>query len=175
MISCPDIPVIHPASLASKVLLNDCDVRFARRSGPGGQNRNKVETAAILTHRPSGLAAEANEKRSQSQNRETALFRLRIILALKIRTVREPNDIPSVLWKSRFPKGRLAINPRHEEFPAILAEALDVIALQSGDLRASAEALCSTSSQLIKLLKDEPKAFLFFNEDRRARGLPVLS
>ena len=49
----------HPAAHDLERLLADCDVRFTRRSGPGGQNRNKVETAVVLTHRPTGLVAEA--------------------------------------------------------------------------------------------------------------------
>src|SRR5713101_7600430 len=88
----------HPATLAPDRLLAECDVRFLRRSGPGGQNRNKVATAVVLTHRPSGLVAEANERRSQAENREAALFRLRINLALSIRL---PSGPPSALWRSR--------------------------------------------------------------------------
>ena len=45
---------IHPAALDPDVLAGECEFRATRRSGPGGQNRNKVETAVILTHRPTG-------------------------------------------------------------------------------------------------------------------------
>ncbi|MFN5707736.1 MAG: peptide chain release factor family protein, partial [Planctomycetota bacterium] len=60
----------HPASLPEEKLLADCDVVRTRRGGPGGQHRNKVETAVVITHRPSGVSAEANERRSQAENRK---------------------------------------------------------------------------------------------------------
>ena len=37
--------MIHPAALPFDALLKECEVRRLRRSGPGGQHRNKVETA----------------------------------------------------------------------------------------------------------------------------------
>ena len=52
----------HPAALDPERLLAACDATRTRRSGPGGQNRNKVETAVILRHRPTGIQAEANER-----------------------------------------------------------------------------------------------------------------
>ncbi|MDB5353191.1 MAG: prfA 2 [Planctomycetota bacterium] len=164
----------HPAALASDQLLTECDVRFTRRSGPGGQNRNKVETAAILTHRPTGLSAEANERRSQSQNREVALFRLRLLLAIEVRVQREPGAMPGRLWQSRCVAGRILINPKHDDFPAILAEALDFLDRENGDLRAAGEALGCTMSQLTRFLKQEPRAFAAINRRRQSLGLRPL-
>lgn len=57
-------------------LERDSDMEFLRDSGPGGQNRNKVETSVRLTHRPSGIVVTATERRSQAQNREAAFERL---------------------------------------------------------------------------------------------------
>ncbi len=57
-------------------LERDSDLEFLRASGPGGQNRNKVETSVRLTHRPSGMVVTATERRSQAQNREAAFERL---------------------------------------------------------------------------------------------------
>ena len=48
-----------------------------RSSGPGGQRKNKVETAVRLKHLPSGVTVVATEHRSQSENRRLAFERLR--------------------------------------------------------------------------------------------------
>src|SRR4051794_32538002 len=96
----PDAPV-HPAALDPAALAAACEMRFTRRSGPGGQNRNKVETAVVLTHRPTGLVAEASERRTQGENLKAARFRLRLNLALGVRGPVAPGSPPSPLWSAR--------------------------------------------------------------------------
>lgn len=54
----------------------DVKITFHRSSGPGGQRKNKVETAVRATHIPTGITAIATEFRSQFQNRALALKRL---------------------------------------------------------------------------------------------------
>jgi peptide chain release factor len=54
----------------------DLEETFARSSGPGGQNVNKVATAVTLRHRPSGLSVTAQDSRSQAVNRKLARARL---------------------------------------------------------------------------------------------------
>jgi protein subunit release factor B len=49
---------------------------FARSSGPGGQNVNKVSTSVTLRHGPSGAAVTVQDTRSQSMNRQLAWERL---------------------------------------------------------------------------------------------------
>jgi hypothetical protein len=164
----------HPAELPLEKLLADCDVAFLRRSGPGGQHRNKVETAVQLTHRPTGVRAEASERRSQIENRVAALFRLRVNLALKVRLQRLVGQSPSTLWQSRCHDGRLDVSPTHNDFPALLAEALDAIAAGNYDPRPAAASLRCAPSQLVKFLKKEPAALTLVNQQRLQQGEHLL-
>lgn len=65
---------IYPTDRES--LERDCDMEFFIATGPGGQNRNKVETGVRLTHRPTGIVVTATERRSQHANREAAYARM---------------------------------------------------------------------------------------------------
>lgn len=54
----------------------DLHETFARSSGPGGQNVNKVATAVTLRHSPSGISVTVQDSRSQAVNRKLARERL---------------------------------------------------------------------------------------------------
>ena len=165
---------MHAAALPIDKLLADCDVVRTRRSGPGGQHRNKVETAVVVTHRPTGLQGQASERRSQDLNRQAAVQRLRIRLAVEIRLPAAVEDPPSDLWRSRVKSRQLAVSTEHADFPALLAEALDRLAACDWDAGTAAGRLGITASQLVKHLKLAADALIRLNEARAARGLKPL-
>jgi hypothetical protein len=164
-------PDDHPAAGSPEQLLADCDVRRLRRSGPGGQHRNKVETAISLRHLPTGVRAEASERRSQAQNQTQAVFRLRVNLALEVRQPCGPDYVASPLWQSRCGGGVLKLSAAHDDFPTLLAEALDVLAASDADPKWAAALLDCTPSQLIRLLKLDPRALALVNGWRRERQM----
>jgi hypothetical protein len=161
----------HPAALDDKALLAECRIGKGRSGGPGGQNRNKVETMVILTHVPTGISAKAAERRSAIENRREALVRLRLALATRHRTPVAVGDVRSELWRRRcMPDGRIVCNPRHRDYPALLAEALDVVAACRWDPRRASLRLSCTMSQLLRLLREHPAALDLVNRQRAFKG-----
>lgn len=76
-------PALRWHELDDDALLAQCEVQVHRAGGPGGQHRNKVETAIRLVHGPSGVTAEGKDQRSKTQNLRAALGRMREKLAKK--------------------------------------------------------------------------------------------
>jgi hypothetical protein len=167
----------HPAALPDEKLLVDCDIQRTRRGGPGGQHRNKTETAIVVTHRETGVSGQASERRSQKANREEAIFRLRLNLAIAVRVEKDVEDSslkPSQLWRGRASGGKLAVSTSHEDFPALVAEALDWLQAFEFALSDAAIRLGLSTSQLVKFLKLCPEAWQWVQQQRHARGLPRL-
>lgn len=74
----------------------DIEETFYRSSGPGGQRKNRRETAVRLRHIPTGITVVATEHRSQAKNRQLAMMRLkdRLRARSRRRKPRKPTRIP---------------------------------------------------------------------------------
>ncbi len=166
---------VHPAGLPEAELLARTRVERTRASGPGGQHRNRVATAIRLTWLPTGLQVSASERRSQRENLKKAVFRLRLKLALDIRSpLPESLGPPSPCWRQRVRNGRIRVNPQHPDFPGLLAEALDRLEWCEDDPTRAAADLGISCSQLVKFLGILPEALARLNERRKMSGLKKL-
>lgn len=98
-----------------EVLSGEVRVECYRSRGPGGQRKNKRETAVRLIHPPSGVTVTATESRYQAVNKRRAFQRLQE----KLRKLNEPTKrrIPTSvprgeLWKRREEKKRVSQKKR---------------------------------------------------------------
>jgi len=91
------------------VLKKQVVIETYRSSGPGGQRKNKVETAVRLKHLPSGIAVVATEHRSQAENRSLAFERLRKRLTKLNRPLRRriPTHTPRRALEKRIEEKRI--------------------------------------------------------------------
>lgn len=72
------VAVLEPHELTELVLKSkDLEIKTTRGSGAGGQHRNKVETAVVVKHIPTGLTVRCENSRSQETNKENALSELK--------------------------------------------------------------------------------------------------
>jgi len=162
---------MHPSRLPESLLLEQCLVRRTRHTGPGGQHRNKVETAIEIVHTPTGITTFAAERRSQEANRQVAVFRMRLLLAIRLRCVESPEVIPSELWVSRCRNQRISCNETHQDYPTLLAEALDAVDAKEYDVRRAAAALGCSPTQLVRFIAKNSEAWTSVNAERVSRGL----
>lgn len=161
---------VHPAALPYDALRAACTVQHTRASGPGGQHRNNNQTAVVLTHPPTGLTAQASERRSVEENKRVALRRLRLELALHHRLAVPPGEVRSDLWKSRTGDRRIVLSPQHDDYPAMLAEAMDILAACAFNPRKAAARLGVSPSQLVRMIAHHPPALVMVNRERTQRG-----
>ena len=165
----------HPATIDEELLLKSCEISTGRVSGPGGQHRNKVDSAVFIVHLPTGIEAQATERRSQRENKHVAVRRLRRKLASHVRTLASRDTHAcSDLWKRRRQGDKLTVNPEHEDYPGLLAEALDLVVARRYDLAGAAQLLGITMSQLSRLIHHDKGAFAKVNTGREGCGLPPL-
>lgn len=69
------------------------------------------------------------------------------------------------------PAMHIACNPRHHDYPALLAEAMDAIEAAGWEPKGAAVRLGVSMSQLVKFVKDFAPAWVMLNLEREKRGM----
>ena len=162
-------------ALDDAVLLRQCEVDTYRASGPGGQKRNKTDSAVRLRHLPSGQIVIAEESRSQHENKARALKRLRAALALRLREPIDPAaPPPELVRRARDGAGRLTVPRRHEDYWPVMALLLDALAAAHGEVRRAADMLGLSTSRLSAAVTADDKIMAEANRIRREHGLKPL-
>lgn len=166
----------HPATLSPDVLLQSCDRRTQRRSGPGGQHRNKTSSGVFLEHRPTGQIGEATERRSQAQNRAISLIRLRMKLAVFVRTPSPLRDSMRTMSEGEaeirqtYSKSPLRFAEGNVAGPAVMAMLMDDLWVAGGQPSLVAEAWSVSTSSLVRLLRSHSPAIAMINKIREHHG-----
>lgn len=90
-------------------------VETYRSRGPGGQRKNKTETAVRLRHLSTGITVTATEQRSQSQNLKVAFERLgeRLRRLHQKRRRRIPTAVPFKSIEKRIEEKKLLSTRKH--------------------------------------------------------------
>ena len=153
-------------------LLAECDLQRYRASGPGGQKRNKTDSAVRLVHSPSGCVASATESRSQHDNKRVALRRLRVQLAISFRM--PPAEPPQ--WPSGVqPIGPvLKVRPNNPGIAQLMAMILDEVHGHCGHIAKVASDRGISTSSLIRVLATVPPALQEVNRQREQWGMGPL-
>ncbi len=119
---------------------DDLEITTCRASGAGGQHVNKTDSAIRIVHKPTGLAVECQEERSQFKNKDKAMMRLRTLLydiqRQKLDAERASNrksqvgsgDRSERIRTYNFPQGRVTdhrINKTSYQLPTFMEGEID--------------------------------------------------
>ncbi|XP_057759353.1 uncharacterized protein LOC130979823 [Arachis stenosperma] len=169
--------------LTDDELMRQCEMGTFRTSGPGGQHRNKRDTAVRLKHLPTGIVAQASEDRSQHKNRASALKRLRARIALKLRKTvdLEAYSPPRELLQILPPKSSIRgsdcgpqIGPNNPKFLLGMQALLDLIFAVEGSVSDAAKYLGLSTGALSRLILSDDSLRMEVNELRASKGMKPL-
>ncbi|GJM92249.1 hypothetical protein PR202_ga08694 [Eleusine coracana subsp. coracana] len=182
-------------------LMEQCEMGTFKASGPGGQHRNKRESAVRLRHRPTGIIAQAVEDRSQHMNRASALARLRTLIALKVTlsdshlfnhvisnyiSVRRsinleeytpPVELLQILPLKSTVRGKGVgpqIGPKNPKFSPGMQALLDLLYAVEGSVSDAAKILGLSTGALSRLILSDDSLRTAANELRASKGLKPL-
>ncbi|MEP3889182.1 MAG: peptide chain release factor-like protein [Hellea sp.] len=141
-------------------LLGHCHQECFRAPGPGGQHKNKTDSAVRLSVLGGSITALCSDHRSQHRNRSEALKRLRSALAINLRMPIEPEGNSGV-WQGPWKLGL-----KDHRYAKLLAHILDVMADNDWAVGLSANVLGTSTGKLVRLLSRDPHAWNAVNQAR---------
>jgi hypothetical protein len=163
-------------TLEDKAFECSCRLEFYMASGPGGQKKNRTYSAVRATHKRTTISTVAEESRSQSDNKEKALKRLKKKIALQVR-----KDFSSTGFKVHpeaaalfLKEGIKKINSKNRLYPLYCAVLLDSIYTSKGKLSEASKRLNSSTGKLNKVISSDKDIFNAVNSLRSSFGLNSL-
>lgn len=144
-----------------RTLLEHSRQEFFVATGNGGQKRNHTNTAVRICHLPSGVVVTDCETRSQQRNREIALHKLRLEIAMKIRG-------------PELPQPDCGMNMNNPKYPLLVAWLMDVVVKSELEPRIVAEKTGLSRTGILKLLARDTQLWQYFNRLRNKAGLSAL-
>src|SRR4051812_7938048 len=109
-----------PYAMRDGKLRGECRGGADRGGGAGGEKRNKTSSAIRITHLASGIAAIAEESRSQSENRARAMSRLKHKLAMELRTEVDPATFRVPEWVGEYKRVGFHMAEGNPLYPSML-------------------------------------------------------
>ena len=127
---------------------------FFKRSGNGGQKRNKTSSAVRVTLKELAISAEDCAERSQKLNRSKALQKLRRKIAMTVR-----QDISDEIIT--------IVAPSNDRYPLFLARLIDLLSSVNYSFKECGLKLNLSSSQVEKLLRRDASLWKFIQSKRQ--------
>lgn len=172
------MPRVDHLLASDDALIAQCEVDRYRASGPGGQHRNKTESAVRLRHKLTGVTAIGEDSRSQVENKMHAVRRLRAAIALEVREpVRLDGYVPSPRLAAMVAGGTAPLGAKTKltgEYWAAIAELLDLLVAGDLEIGTTAQRLGITTGAMSKLLLHDDQVARVVNDLRRGKGMRAL-
>lgn len=172
--------------VAPDEFLKLCRQETYQGSGPGGQKRNRVYSGIRLYFERDGirLTSTSSENRESSRNLKSALYRLRLDLALECSRLcsgenQENSEIDSFKnilsgLPGNWPEMRTGVNENHDDLPRFVFLYMLSLRIASGDAVVASRNLGLTTSSYVRFLKINKRVWNEAQQLRSLYGRPLL-